>query len=382
MSQQTFFDNNEGLISPDGHRKYNEAVIDTMAMDEDVQLLADPSTPKHAQPTVVDEVLTNKFGSWDRSNNHVAHIPIWGNLDVVKFPIGEVATNYFTTKNGTEMFRRTFGPAVKFFNGEYYFSVFQAGAYVLVQKKIVSGPPYHKSVHQEINVTEEQAANGYKIIFDDGVTSSTVLNGSGKNLRTYTRLYYETGNVYQNVNYTVPIGVTFKYHSDPAKPNAIAGGKDVLMAVYAVKAHAPLLTRQGRNITIRSMIRPELKLRPTFMAKMNTSINMELFIEPNRKNDGSGYEVWHKKSKTWHYRFNGKRKTHRIVGYIKTKHRTAEEIMKKGLRPTELQPQFIDFQIRMKNAEKTVVAQYRATYEKHLDNLGNPIEYGIVFRKR
>ena len=378
LSQQTFFDNNEGLISPDGHRKYNEAVIDTMAMDEDVQKLANPDTPKHAQPTVVDEVLRNARASWCRSNNHVVYIS--PNIDVpAQLPIGEVVTTYSMDRGYIEMDRKTYGPALKMVDAECYFMVFQAGDYLLVQKK-------YKNIQtdKKITVTEAQAKAGYRINFDDGVTSSTKFAGGGKDLRTITRLYYETNGVYQNVNYSLPAGAVFKYSSESIQfPNAIAGGADVGMGVYEIKARGPIFSRQGCIVTIRSIVRRELILRPTFSVAKNVPVVMGLFIEPKTGYDGRDYELWYKKSKTWHYKNNNKRYVHRIVGYIKVNDRTPEQMLYTGLRPHDVPiPQFIDFQIRMKNAEKTVVAQYRATCESHLDDLGNPVEYGVVFRRR
>lgn len=376
LSQQTFFDNNEGLISPDGHRKYNEAVIDTMAMDTDVQQLTDPDTPKHAQPTVVDEVLQSTYASWTRSKNHLAHIPLWN--DNAKLPIGEVVTTYSMDKGYIKMDRKTYGPALKMVDTECYFMVFQAGDYWLGQKKY-----QNIQTGRHITVTEAQAMAGYRIDFEDGITSSTKLDGSGKDLRTIARLYYKTNGIYQNVNYTIPSGTTFKYSDNTAKPDAIAGGESVGMAVYKVKACGPLTTRQGRIISIRSIVRHELILRQTFATKTNVPVIMDLFIEPNAGYNGRDYELWYKKSKTWHFKPNNMRKTHRIVGYIKVNDRTTEQLMLTGLRPHRVtMPQFIDFQIRMKNAEKTVVAQYRATYETFQDDLGNPIEYGVVFRRR
>lgn len=375
MSQQTFFDNNEGLISPDGHRKYNEVIIDNMAMGDDLQQLANPNTPKHAQPTVVDEVLGCEWASWCRSHNHVAHIPLWG-VDA-RFPIGEALTHYSTEKGQIVNKRTTFGPAVKTANNECYFMVFQAGDYQLVQKKY-----QNQMTMTSMYVSEAQAANGFRINFDDGVTSSTKLNGSFNDLRTYARLYFLSSDVYQNGCYTVNRGITFKYSADTIKPSEIAGGENVGMAVYAVKARGPLITRQGRNVTIRSVVRPELNFHPTFVVPMNTSINMGLFIESKTGYNGSDYEVWHKKSKTWAYRFNSTRQTRHIVGYIRTKNLTAEKILHTGLMPSKLLPQFIDFQIRMKNAEKTVVAQYRATRISYVNNSGDHVEYGVVFRRR
>lgn len=378
LSQQTFFDNNEGLISPDGHRKYNEAVIAAMAMDEDVQKLANPGTPKHSQPTVVDEVLRGFNASWYRSNNHVVHIPLWVRTDA-KFPIGEVISHYSMDKGKIVKKSQSFGPAVQNVNTECYFMVFNAGDYRLVQKKYQNA-----RMQKMITVSEAQAATGYRINFDDGVTSDTKLQGSKKDLRTMTRLYFVTNDIYQNVNYAIPAGATFKYSTDKAKfPDAIAGGESVGMAVYAVKARGPLTTRQGRIVSIRSIVRPELILRPTFCIKTNVPVDMGLFLQPETGYNGEDYEVWYKKSKTWHYKYNNKRYVHRIVGYIKANNRSTEQMMFKNMQPSAgTASQFIDFQIRMKNAEKTVVAQYRATYESHLDKSGNPIEYGVVFRRR
>lgn len=377
LSQQTFFDNNEGLISPDGHRKYNEAVIDNMATVADLQQLANPNTPKHAQPTVVDEVLGCGWASWCRSHNHVAHIPQWGNP--AKFPIGEALTHYSIEKGQIVNKRTTFGPAVKTVNNECYFMVFQAGDYQLVQKKY-----QNQMMMASIYVSEAQAANGFRINFDDGVTSSTKLNGSYNDLRTYARLYYESDDFYQDEIYTLSRGVTFKYSSDLTKSYAIAGGDVVGMAVHIVKARGPLITRQGRIVSIRSVVRPELKLRPTFCIKKDVPVEIGIFIEPLTGYNGQDYEVWYKKSKSWYYIYENMRRVHRIVGYIKVNLRTVEQMMVKGLKSslTPEPPQYIDFQIRMKNAEKTVVAQYRATKEEHLDMNGNPVEYGVVFRRR
>lgn len=377
LSQQTFFDNNEGLISPDGHRKYNEAIIDNMATGDDLQPLANPNTPKHAQPTAVDEVLGCEWASWCRSHNHVAHIPLWG-VDA-RFPIGEVLTHYSTEKGQTVNKRTTFGPAVKTVNNECYFMVFQAGDYQLLQKKY-----QNQMMMTSISVSEAQAANGFRINFDDGVTSSTKLNGSFNDLRTYARLYLTSRANYQDMNYILYRGVTFKYSSDLTKPYAIAGGDFVGMALHAIKARGPLITRQGRIVSIRSVVRPELKLRPTFCIKKDVPVEIGLFIEPLTGYNGQDYEVWYKKSKSWYYIYENMRRVHRIVGYIKVYNQTAEQMMATGLKSslTPEPPQYIDFQIRMKNAEKTVVAQYRATKEVHLDMNGNPVEYGVVFRRR
>lgn len=376
LSQQTFFDNNEGLISPDGHRKYNEAVIDNMATVADLQQLANPNPPKHAQPTVVDEVLGCELASWCRSYNHVAHIPLWGKP--AKFPIGEALTHYSTDNGQIVMKRQTFGPAVKTVNNECYFMVFQAGDYQLVQKKY-----QNTMVRTDFVVSEAQAANGFRINFDDGVTSSTKLNGSYNDLRTYARLYYHSRDYYQSEYYTLNPGITFKY-SGEAKPDAIIGGDFVGMSLYSVKVHEPLITRQGRIVSIRSVVRPELKLRSTFCIKKDVPVEIGLFIEPLTGYNGQDYEVWYKKSKSWYYIYENMRRVHRIVGYIKVNNLTVEKMMETGLKSslTPEPPQYIDFQIRMKNAEKTVVAQYRATKEVHLDMNGNPVEYGVVFRKR
>lgn len=376
MSQQTFFDNNEGLISPDGHRKYNEAVIDTMAMDEDVQQLINPEMPMHAHPTVVDEVMKNQNTSWNRSQNHIAHVPLWGNVSFVRFPIGEKISHYSYDNGKVQEARRTFGPAIQVSATECYFMVFEAGRYLLMQKQ------YQNLMTNEIfDVTQEQAASGYRINFDDGVTSSTTLIGSGKSLRTFARLYFVTHDLYQNVNYSVPSGTTFKYSTDLTQPNPIAGGEDVGVAVYAVKPHGLLLTRQGINVSTWSVVRSLLHLRPTFAINTNVGIGIKLFIYPDVNNNGGEYEVWHKKSKTWYYSYNKKRYTHRIVGYVKTGKRKIEDIMVKGLKSSEGKPQYIDFQIRMKNAEKAVVAQYRATYQVNLDDSGKQQKY-ILFRRR
>ena len=103
---------------------------------------------------------------------------------------------------------------------------------------------------------------------------------------------------------------------------------------------------------------------------------------------GKYYEVWFKKPKTWHHKDNpnANRITRRIVGYVRViPGQKMEQIAitpKWVLMPAPSEkgfmqlPQFVDFQIRMKNNERTVVAQYRATKE-YLGNNKNK----FVFRR-
>lgn len=375
LSQDTFFDNNEGLISPDGHRKYNEAIIDAMAMDDDVRQLTNPETPKHARPTVVDEVLRDNKGlaAWSRSQNHVIYIP---QTSKALFPIGETMHHY-KMKNGVIVkSTQTFGPAVKTENDKHYFVVVEAGDYVLKVKK-KSG----KASEQTIIVSEEQAATGFRIDYDD--LAQGFNPGDGKEARTYARLYYTTNNIYKTVNYHIWGGGTFKYSTESAKfEDATAGGGDVGIAVFAIKTHGPVITRHRRIVPLQSIVRPACRLRTTFAATLNAHIDIKLFLEPNTGYDGWDYEIWYKKSKTWHHKVNKKRYTHRIVGYVKAVNLTPEKLRFRNLLPSTDTPQFVDFQVRANNAEKTVVAQYRATYVTQLELSGERRDYGIVFHKR
>ena len=375
LSQDTFFDNNEGLISPDGHRKYNEAIIDAMAMDDDVRQLINPTTPKHAQPIVVDEVLRgrNGFASWCRSHNHVIYIP--ENFKAI-FPIGETMHHYWFDKGEIVKGTQAIGPAVRNDNGTYYFVVVQAGNYLLKVKPKIGLP-----TETSIVVSEAQAATGFRIDYDD--LAQGINPDSGKNARTYARLYYTSYNIYKQNNYHVSVGGTFKYSTESAKfPDATAGGTDAGIALFAIKAHCPVMTRQGRILPAQSFVRPACKLRTTFAAKMNQPINMGLFLESTAGYDGRDYEVWLKKSKTWHHKIDTKRYTHRIVGYVKVQEITPEKLRFRGLNTNDGTPQFVDFQIRHKSPEKTVVAQYRATFVAQLDQTGQSIDYGMVFRRK
>lgn len=375
LSQDTFFDNNQGLISPDGHRKYNEAIIDAMGMDDDVRQLKNPTIPKHAQPIVVDEVLrdSNGFASWCRSHNHVIYIP---ERYTAIFPIGETMHHYRLEKGKIVKVTQKIGPAVKSDNGTHYFVVTQAGNYAL-KVKTIRGTTAEKS----FSVTEAQAATGFRIDYDD--LAQGVNPGSGKDARTYARLYHTTNNIYKQSNYHISVGGTFKYSTETEKfSDATAGGADAGIALFAIKAHCPVTTRQGRILPSQSFVRPACKVRTTFAAKMNQPINMGLFLEPNISYDGWEYEIWMKKSKTWHHFINAKRYTHRFVGYVKVQETTPDELRFRSLNTNDGTPQFVDFQIRHKSPEKTVVAQYRATFVSQLDHSGQSIDYGMVFRKR
>lgn len=375
LSQDTFFDNNEGLISPDGHRKYNEAIIDAMAMDDDVRQLKNPTIPKHAQPIVVDEVLrdSNGFASWCRSHNHVIYIP--QSLKAL-FPVGETLHHYKMEKGVIVKTTQSFGPAVKTENDSFYFVVVEAGDYVLKVKTRLG-----TASEQTIRVTEEQAATGFRIDYNDLAQGSNP--GAGKNARTYARLYYTSNSLYKTLNYYILGGGTFKYSTETEKfSDATAGGTDTGIALFAIKAHCPVTTRHGRILPAQSFVRPACKLRTTFAAKMNQPINMGLFLEPNTGYDGWEYEIWLKKSKTWHHFINAKRYTHRFVGYVRVQDITPDELRFRGLNTNDGTPQFVDFQIRHKSPEKTVVAQYRATFVSQLDQTGQSVDYGLLFRKR
>lgn len=370
LSQDTFFDNNEGLISPDGHRKYNEAIIRAMGMDNDVQQLINPHIPKHAKPLVIDEVIKDEFAaSWDRCNNHVIFT-----LVPTMFPIGEVVCKFVTTHQGIERFDSTFGPAVKFVDGKHYFEVVEPGRYNLLLKR---NGPRRMEVY---DVSEAEAAAGYKIYFD----SITITpDGKGKDMRTYARLYFSK-NAYQKRSYFLNGGKAYKYTTDFLRYTIpVLCVVDKGIAIVPVKAQEPVITRHGKNVLTPTVSRPQLFLRSAFSVKPNNIICLDNFLDPEQRYDMDAYyQVWYKKSKTWWYKLLGKRKTHKLVGYTKMANLPITELERLShLGPGNAEfgfvPRFIDFQIRMKNAEKTVVAQYRATCI-----MNNNEEQKYLFRKK
>lgn len=369
LSQDTFFENNEGLISPDGHRKYNEAIIGAMGMDEDVQQLVKPKTPKHAQPLVVNEVVGRGKASWDRAHNHVVYL-----MESTDFPIGEVVFNFYQHPAGFGMGARSYGPAVKVENDKYFFEVTEPGEYLLYKK---NGGRRGGSSYK---ITEAEAAAGYRIYFDDITVNPA---GRGKENRAYARLYYMTSGKYQKKSYLLLTG-TYKYTTDGGRFEfAEVGGPDVGIAVESIKAKAPVITRQGKFLPEPIVTRPELILRPTFSISANNLVTLDQFIEPGAEADMENhYAVWYKKSRSWWYYLLGQRKTHHMVGYTKASDLPITDLVlhsKLGHGGSVFGnvPRYIDFQIRMKNAEKTVVAKYRAT-----QIIQNDIERRFLFRKQ
>lgn len=387
LSNDTFFDNNEGLISPDGHRRFNTAIIDTMAEETELRQLADPLIPHHARPLVIDEIIHDGLASWNRSPNHVAYA-----YSVVRFPIGDITHHYSKDVDGkTHKETTVFGPAVRSDESGAYFVVTMPGRYVLFVKQLgnIGG-----LVQQIFDITPEQAATEYRINYED-VTPGHLALRTGKHNRSFARLYYVTNSIYESVNYEIKAGTTFKYtRASNDIPGAIAGDKAVGVTVHALAVSGPMVTRQRDSLPFRTIIRPELNLRHTFAIESTDPIAIGLFLNRNLNKGrlegemGKYYEVWFKKAKTWHHKDNpnADRITRRIVGYVRViPGQKMEQIAitpKWVLMPAPSEkgfmqlPQFVDFQIRMKNNERTVVAQYRATKE-YLGNNKNK----FVFRR-
>lgn len=385
LSKTTFFENNEGLISPDGHRKFNDAMIEAVAMDTDlakqtqrIDALANMPGASHTSTTVVDEVVKNGFASWCRSNGHVIYRP--DHMGAIYMPIGEIRYHYRIIGGMIERHHektKYFGPAVRVTGDGAYFEVVVAGQYQLILKR-KSG-----YVVTPIVVTEAQASAGYKIQFNDEMTGASSAGFSAKEGRTFARLYYTSQPDYQKTKYLFPACKAYKYTTDYA--NQTSDGVVMGIAVKSIATHHPVLSRQGYLIDESATARQTLALRQAFRMPMDRPITVRTFVEQFNFLNPEGFTVKFKKSKTWATDRKGKRRTHHIVGYTKVNNRTVTQLRRLRSKlttadPLGYLPYFIDFRIVQNNAERTVIAQYRGSEIVNRSGAGDQIP-GLFVRR-
>ena len=366
LSKTTFFENNEGLISPDGHRKFNDAMIEAVAMDTDlakqtqrIDILANTPGASLACVTVVDEIVKSGYASWCRSNNHIIYRP--QHKGGIHMPIGEIR-HYYEIMGGIIQ-RKTaetkyFGPAVRVASDGAYFEVVEAGKYLLVQYKKIG------YIESHYTVTQAQATTGYKIPFNDEMQGTASEGFGNKGNRTYARLYYTTQNKYHTIDYYLPFGKAHKYATDYT--NKTNDGIVLGIAMQTMATHHPVLSRQGYIIDDLATVRPMLTLRQAFRMPMDQPIDVRMFVEKFNFYNPAKFTLKFKKSKSWAYKYSNKKFTHHIVSYVKVSSRTVNQLRSLSSKltashPVGFVPYFIDFRIVQNNAERTVIADYRAT---------------------
>lgn len=374
LSNDVFFDNNARLIYPQEHRAFNNAMIEAMAMQSDLDgtttrlaRLENPAIPKHGRPIVVDEVLNYREGfcSWDRPNNHIIARPKNYARDGI-MPIGEVIYYYEANSQGKAVritvLDKLFGPTIQEENGAIVFVINEPGTYYFVVKNIDG----FVSMENHI-VTADQAQNGYKIQLPAEMKPTEVEpDRSSKQRRVFARLYtypYLESHVYNGIDYSIKRGLAYKVRINREELNdagAITG-----LNCIPLPSYGPFLDRSGKYIGIKTMQMPEIGLRPGFNVDMDAPIDSDVFLDNTHYEAREIITVLYKKRKSWQTNGEGERRhTRNVVGYSETNGLNIFDIRNKGGRlspaDAEISP-YIIFKVVIKNASKTVLAYYKAT---------------------